>query len=224
MQKLFLNKIIFSLGIFFAFVAFTGTTQAAVLLPGNINSCGELVAPGTYTLTTNLNGGANTCFTISSDNVTIDGSGYTITGTGTSSPAIDARARSGEGTALVGAGNAYTNLIVNDSTITGYTTGINLSGNDNTTGSGLNGGNAGDAGDIAIFYSVVGSVIADGGDTTYVGFGGIGGNIAFTDTNLNISSSTISTVGGNGTTGRNTDGGLDLNYSGTLTKTGVVLS
>lgn len=195
---------------------------AAVLLPGNISTCGELAAPGTYTLTGSVNGGSNTCFTISSDNVTITGNGNTISGTG--AVAIDARARSGEGTGLVEGGNAYTNLIVNDVNISGYTTGINLSGNDDTTGTGVNNGYAGDAGEVAIFYSTVGSVIADGGDASTQGFGGLGGTIAFNDTDLNISNSTFSVLGGTGTSGTNTNGGLDLNYSGTLTRTNLVLS
>jgi len=222
MQKIFTNKIILSLGIFFAFTILPQFSLADVLLPGEIDTCGELAISGTYTLTVDINTGNNTCFTISSDNVIINGTGHTLAGS--AAVAIDARARSGEGTALVEGGNAYTNLVVNDITLTGYTTGINISGNPDTTGSGVNNGYAGDAGDVAIFYSKVGSILADGGASTYTTFGGLGGNITFTDTNLDISNSTLSTLGGRGSVGSNTNGGLDLNYSGTITKNNVSLS
>ncbi|MEY4440435.1 MAG: hypothetical protein RLY49_61 [Candidatus Parcubacteria bacterium] len=223
MRNTYIKKIIFSLGIFFAF-SFALKADAAVLLPGNISSCGELAAPGTYTLTQNVSGGTDTCFTISSDNVVLNGGGFTISGSG--AVAIDARARTGgpSGSLAEGA-HAYTNLVLNDLNISGYTTGLNISGNADTTGSGQNNGNGGDAGDVAIFYSYIGSIIADGGQTTAESYGGVGGNIAFTDTNLNIASSTLSAKGGVGTSGnRGSDGGLDLNYSGTLTRTNLTLS
>lgn len=207
----------------FASLAFSHDASAAVLLPGNISTCGELAAPGTYTLTASVSGSSSTCFVIGSDNITIEGGGFTISGTG--DIAIDARARTGgAGGPLTEGSNAYTNLLINDVTITGYATGVSLSGNEDTSGSGTNNGYGGDAGDIAIFYSRIGSIYADGGASDTYGTGGIGGNISFTDTNLNIATSTISAVGGRGTSGRNTDGGLDLNYSGTLTRTGLVLS
>jgi hypothetical protein len=194
--------------------------HADVLLPGNINTCGELAISGTYTLTTDISNGASTCLTISSDNVTIVGNNHTISGTGDT--AIDGRART-SGNLTEGA-HGYTNLIINDLIITGYTAGINISGNSDTSGTGINNGYGGDGGDISIYYSKVGSVITQGGNSSSKSTGGQGGNIMFTDTDLDISNSTLTTTAGTGTTGRNTDGGLDLNYTGTITKTNLTLS
>ena len=210
--------------VFFSFV-FPLKVWAAVLSPGNISSCGELASPGLYTLTQSVSNGTTTCFTVSSDNVVINGGGFTVSGSGASSVAIDARARdAGPGSSLTEGSNGYTNLIINSLNITGYGTGINLSGNSDVSGSGIKNGNGGDGGDLASFYSLIGSINTDGGNSTSKTYGGIGGNISFTHLNLDISSSTISAIGGMGTVGKNSDGGLDLNYTGTLTKTNLVLS
>jgi hypothetical protein len=81
-------------------------TNAAILPPGNITTCGELAAPGTYTLQNNINAGAGTCFTISSNGVTINGQDYTVSGT-SGDVAIDARNRDvGAGDPLEEGGNA----------------------------------------------------------------------------------------------------------------------
>jgi photosystem II stability/assembly factor-like uncharacterized protein len=223
MQKMFNKKLIYLFATIFAIVFVPNISKAAVLLPGNISSCGELTSPGTYTLTQSVSGGSGTCFNIGSDNVTINGGGFTISGTGDT--AIDARPRTSypSGPLTEGA-DAYTNLIINDLNISGYTTGINASGNADTSGSGQKNGFGGDAGDIAIFYSYIGSITAEGGDSTTQSYGGLGGNLAFTDTNLDISDSTISLLGGTGTTGDNTNGGLDVTYSGTIDYTNTNLS
>ena len=218
-NKIFLR--FFSVFVFIlTFFFLPNMSSADVLLPGNINTCGELAVPGTYTLTSNVSGGSSTCFTVSSDNVIIEGGNFTISGTG--STAIDGRAYTSN-VLTVGA-NGYTNLVINDLILSGYTIGVNLSGNSDGTGSGVNNGYGGDAGDVEIFYSYIGSIISNGGNTTTQSFGGLGGNIAFTDTDLNISNSNITALGGTGTSGRNTNGGLDLNYSGTLTKNSLTLS
>ncbi len=135
MKKIFTKKYtIFKLTIFFVsiFLFSPLTTEASVLLPGNISMCGELAVPGTYTLTGNIaDNGTTTCFMISSDNVVIEGGGFTITG---SAPlAIDGRGIS-EGQ------HGYTNLIINDLSFLGYETGINLSGADDLSGNGVNNG------------------------------------------------------------------------------------
>ena len=227
-SKTFSNKLIFSLGIFFVFltILFPHTSKAEALLAGNISTCGELIESGTYTLTQNVTtSGTSTCFTISADNITINGAGFSITGTGTTSIAIDARARDGGPTSnLTEGSNGYTNLLISNLTITGFTTGINTSGNSDTTGTGVKSGNGGDGGDVAIYYSTVGSITSQGGNSTTKSYGGTGGNVFFEDINLNISNSAISLEGGTGTVGRYTDGGLDLNYTGTLTKTNVSFS
>jgi hypothetical protein len=200
------------------------TTHADVLLPGNINTCGEIAVSGIYTLTSNINSATSTCFTVSADNVIINGGGYTITGSST--VAIDARVRvAGPGSTLVEGANGYNNLIVNLLTITGFTTGIDLSGNNDSSGTGAGNGHGGNGGDVATYYSSVGSIKSSGGNSTTQVYGGLGGNISLTHLNLDISNITISAIGGVGTGGRNnTDGGLDLNYTGTLTKTNLTLS
>jgi photosystem II stability/assembly factor-like uncharacterized protein len=219
------QKIIISMAIFFTFF-FCLTPQissADVLLPGDINTCGELAVPGVYNLTSSVSNGTSTCFNISSDNVIINGGGYTVSGSG--SIAIDARQRDGgPSSSLTEGANGYTNLIINELIITGYTTGVNLSGNSDVTGLGENNGNGGDGGDVAVFYSSVGGITTAGGNSSSKQYGGIGGNIDLTSYDLNISSSTISTLAGTGTVGRNTDGGLDLNYTNSLNKTNVTLS
>jgi len=228
--KYTVKQTIFSMGIFFAFLLFLlpHHTQASALLPGPISSCGELVVAGEYTLSTDVTAiGTSTCFVISSDNVTITGNGHTITGAGTSTSlvAIDARARTGGPTSdLAVAANGYTNLVVSNFTIAGFAKGVDASGNDNTIGDSISGGNGGDGGAVAIYYAVVGSVTTKGGGSITQGFGGTGGNLYFSDINLNISNSTLELSGGNGLNGINTNGGLSLNYTGTLNKTNVVLS
>jgi len=192
LKKIKLNiflKNIFLINIFFVFSFFTLSTTASadVLLPGNITTCGELAISGEYTLTQNISGGADTCLTISSDNVIINGGGFTLSGTGDT--AIDARARTSSTTLTEGA-HGYTNLVINDLNISGYTTGINLSGNSDSTTEGVNNGNGGDAGDVLIYYSYIGSIIANGGDSSSKTSGGLGGNITLTDTALNISTAT----------------------------------
>ena len=214
-----LNKIFFISAIFlFAFLN-TNTVSAAVLTPGNISTCGELALPGTYTLTGNVSGGSDTCFDISSNGVTIDGADFSITGSSSSTPAIDARARiAGPGSSLTNGGNAYTNLLITALSISGYETGLNISGNDSTSGF------AGDAGATEIFYSNIGDIVANGGTAGAETYGGTGGSISITDINLNISNTTFSTLAGSGTVGFNTDGGVVLNYTEAITTMGSLFS
>ncbi|MDD5165675.1 MAG: hypothetical protein PHG25_04060 [Candidatus Pacebacteria bacterium] len=78
------NKIsIIVLGIVFALPPlFVHQAHADVLTPGTITTCGELAAPGTYTLSNSVStttGG--TCFRITSNDVVIDGASlYTVDG------------------------------------------------------------------------------------------------------------------------------------------------
>ncbi len=57
-------------------VALGGNTQIQVQAL-NLSSCADLDLPETYTLTANVNS-ASDCFNIKSDNVTLDGQGYTV--------------------------------------------------------------------------------------------------------------------------------------------------
>ena len=182
MQKVFTNKkqkLIFSLGIFFAFIILSTPqiSKADVLSLGEISSCGELVESGTYTLTQNVTAvGTSSCFTISADNVTIVSgttTGYTITGTGET--AIDTRARdAGPDSTLTDGANAYTNLTIQNITISGFTNSVNASGNNNTNGVGGNGGN------ITISASTLTDIISNGGNGSITS-GGDAGNVNITD-------------------------------------------
>jgi photosystem II stability/assembly factor-like uncharacterized protein len=216
-------KTLFALSLLFGFAFFAHDAFAAVLPPGSVSSCGELAAPGTYTLTANLVAvGTSSCFIVSSDGVTIDGAGHSISGTG--SWGIDARAYNSGNVVLKSGANGFTNLLVNELTVAGFSGGINASGNSDLTGTGSNAGYGGDGGDVEVLYSTVGSVSSNGGASVTQPYGGIGGNLIFTGDNLNLSGSSLSVLAGAGTTGRNTDGGLDVNYAGAINHAGVALS
>jgi hypothetical protein len=171
MLKLNLKNIttFFSIFIFLTFITPT-IVNADVLLPGNINTCGELAISGTYTLTTDLNtSGTSTCLTISSDNVTIVGNNHTISGTG--DIAIDGRARVGGPDGILDEGmNGSDNLIISNLIITGFTNGVNTSGNSSITGQGGNGGN------VNISASTIINITSNGGDGISAG-ASIGGNV-----------------------------------------------
>lgn len=77
-----IDKIIIYIFIVIAsLLLFSNTTNAAVLPPGNISTCGELAVGGTYTLTTDVGTSTELCFIVTADSVVIDGqSTYTISG------------------------------------------------------------------------------------------------------------------------------------------------
>jgi hypothetical protein len=110
-----------------------------------VTTCGEMAAPGTYTLTTDITTAASsTCFVVSSDSVIIDGAGHTVTSSGAGSIAVDARAWNMDGSNTLAAGsNAYSKLTVYNIIFTGFDTGVIARGNDDTTGLGINGGGGG---------------------------------------------------------------------------------
>ena len=220
---------VFGITLAIAFTILVPSVKAEVQLPDSLRgntplTCGELSSPGTYTLSENISGVTGTCFTVSSDGVTIDGAGFSVTSSSTVPVAIDARRYDSIGGSLTNGADGYSSLIVNNITFSGFTVGVNASGNADTNGSGLNSGYGGAGGDVAIFYSNLGSVISNGGDTTSKGYGGKGGTITYNDTNLDISNRNISILGGMGTIGREVSGGLSLTYTGTLTTINVTLS
>jgi len=181
--------------------------------PTHITTCGEMLLPGTYTLDNDITS-TTTCFIISRDGVEIEGNGHTITASGTVPLAIDARNYiSPDG------GNGYTNTILSNINFTGFTTLIDASGNTSTSSY------AGQGGDIYLYYvgATSTNITTLGGTTTATGYGGLGGNISITDTALDLSSTTISTTGGVGTTGTNTAGGLSLTYT-SITHDNITLS
>jgi hypothetical protein len=214
-------KFIFVLPFFFA-----GQANADVLLPGTISTCGELAVSGKYTLTQNISNATSTCFIISSDGINLDGSGFTVSASGTVTLAISAKSYKSYPVTLLNGGNGYTNNVISNITFNGFTKIIDASGNPDTDGRGVNGGHGGNGGDIYLYYSKVSniSLVSQGGRTTTYGYGGVGGNISITDTDLNIGSSTIQNAGGIGITGTNVSGGVSLTYSGVFNHNGIVLS
>ena len=226
------NKIL--LGILFAFsvFGFTYEAKASVILPDNLRdpgvpvTCGELAFGGTYTLTQNITGATSTCFIISTDGVTINGAGLSVTASGTVPLAIDARAYNTPGltsSGLQDGANGYNNTIITNLTLNGFTAGLNSSGNNDTDGNGVNGGYGGLGGDILVDSSSVGSIYSNGGNTT-LSYGNSGGNITIYSANLDISNSTFSVAAGNGTTGVGSPGGLFINYTGTFTHVNTFVS
>lgn len=228
---------IFTLALVFIFSFFiTSKVNADVLDPAlPVTSCGELVAPSTYTLGANITAAASTtsvasttCFTVSSDGVTIDGGisdintgkGYTVTASGVIDVAADARRYNTLGGALTEGGNAYTNLLINNITFSGFTNGINLNGNKDTDGNGVNNGYGGAAGDVAVYYSSVGNISVTGGSSATKQYGNLGGNIIISGTDVDISSSTFLMSSGAGTSGVNIyiRGSLSVNYTTSFRK------
>jgi surface protein len=187
MTKIF-KGIIFALIFLFAPHAFS-----AILSPGNISTCGELASAGIYTLTqsVSLNSATSTCFIVSSNNVVIDGGGYTVTATaGNTNYAVLAT----NNLVPVG-GSGYGPTTIQNITFTNFTGGgIKATANLNNTGVGGAGGN------ITITNSIMGIVVSNGGNGTTAG--GVGGNI-IVDTSSNVGAitsrggSVIPVVGGN---------------------------
>ena len=61
------------------------------MFPGSISSCGTLFGSGTYTLTQDITDITGTCFTVGSNNITIEGDGHSITASSSNTSfAVDA--------------------------------------------------------------------------------------------------------------------------------------
>jgi hypothetical protein len=165
------------------------------LSPGNISSCGTISTSGTYTLTSNVTNGG-TCFIIQTNGVTINGAGYTVTGSIDGSGGSEQNGR---------------NFTLSNITMT---TGIVYSngGADDDVDGGSNGGN------ITISSSTVPGISSQGStDNSGVNPSGNGGTITLTNVGtLNISGVNIYASGGvDSGGGSGSDGALYLNY-GTL--------
>ncbi len=198
---------------------------AVILDPANpVTTCGEMAAPGTYTLSADIQAPENsTCFLVSSDSVIIDGAGHTVTTTGTTSVAIDTKAWTRPSTLTNGA-NAYTDLTVYNINLTGFATGIDARGNNYVGGVGENNTSGGSGGDVYVYYASIGNIKTDGGSSSQAQ-GGLGGDISITATDLNLATSTISAIGGINNSGNfNLSGGLTLTYTGSSTTTKLALS
>jgi len=84
-----------------------GGSPITLELDPTISACGTLSSAGTYTFNQSIVGAA-TCLTITSNNVTIDGAGYSLNYSGTSTYGITT--------------NGYNNTIIKNLKITGLTT------------------------------------------------------------------------------------------------------
>ena len=140
------------------------------ITPGSIDSCGVMMSPGVYTLSTNITTSLNTCFKLAADNITINGNGKTITGNSTDYAIVATRTN---GTTTI------QNL-----TITGFTGGVNA----NASNSNIDNSTADTGGSVVVTGSSLGDISSNGGDIanpsqfpggqwTLHGHGGVGGNV-----------------------------------------------
>ena len=218
------------------FIAFFAGRQvsANILPPGSISTCGELAAPGTYSLTANVSTTTGaTCFKISSNSVILTSSttgSYSVTGNITGDginpgdPGFNFTiqklavvgtttsngAAFGSGTTTIAtttAGNAGT-ITVSTSTLSAIAVNGGANSNLGTTSY------SGSGGAVLMASSTVLSISANGGNGN--GYGGSGGTISMTGTAVNIVSPSISAAGGMGSTtngGNGANGSLAVNYA-----------
>jgi hypothetical protein len=195
------------------------SASAAVLPPGNINTCGELAAPGTYTLTSNI-GSSGACITITSNSVVVDGAGFSINGT----VSANNTAPSGQGysftlqyVTVLGAVSSFAGATDParecDSIVGGV--GGNISVSHATTSSILSQGGdgsgscnaaGGGGGTLTVSYSNTGTLTSRGG---FANFSGGGGSISV-DRSV---TSNISTQGTDGNEATGSGGAITISYS-----------
>jgi len=129
-----------------------------------VSDCGNIAESGIYTLNNSIDASNNislnsssTCLIIQSDNVTLDCSGYNITG--------NLRA------------NGFTDITLNNCFIDGAVTAIgNIGEVDNYTGE--------DGGSIVVYNSTITSIATTGGQSSSIGTGGAGGNVTAYNSNI----------------------------------------
>jgi len=219
--------------------------HAAVQLPDSLRgstplACGELAAPGTYSLTSSVSTSTGACFTITSNNVVLTSSttgSYKVTGDIV-----------GNG---INPGDPGFNFTIENLVVTGTT-----SSNGADTGTIGSSYTAGDGGTIVISTSTVSAVLTNGGNSQESSYGiggsggavtmidststsiqsnaggigpstyfagGNGGTIVITNTDLDASNMNISAYGSAGNFGTGTNGTLTMNYS-TFEHANLVLS
>jgi hypothetical protein len=100
------NNVVYSASTSFGYVP--------ALVPGSVSSCGVISAAGAYTLSADVTGITGSCFTVSANNVTINGAGHSVTASGGNS-----------NFAVSAAG--YTGLVLNDITFSGFGAGVTAS-------------------------------------------------------------------------------------------------
>ncbi len=82
-----------------------------------VTTCGELGFSGTYTLSQDIiDNSGSTCFQVTTDGVTINGAGFSVTSTASSSWAVDARVYVDpqNPSVLVGGADSYSNISLNN--------------------------------------------------------------------------------------------------------------
>jgi len=213
-------------------IATTKIAFAAVLTPGApVTSCGEIATVGLYTLSGNISTSSGPCLIITSAGIaastTINGAGHTISG----SIVADG----------VGAGGFNFNL--KNVTVTGAISanGIDLGGcdgglcpggevdllNATTTSVTSNGVNGGQGGTILSTTTFSTSLTANGGDSGST-YGGNGGFIKISATDVDLTGRTFSVHGGIGpqtgpTTFENgTDGQFEIDYTNTINYSSIL--
>jgi len=185
----------------------------------NVYACGQLTQPNTYYILQKSLNTSGTCFTITTDNVTLDGNGYSIIGNGTNYGI----------STYVSGGHAHTNLTLKNITINNFSMDVYSRGANYTYG-GYNGGslilidskinqldnsggdggypmgsyNGGDGGSITVNNSIISIINSYGG---YYGRGD-GGKIIITSSNISI----INNYGGGGV-GSGSNGGAGGNLT-----------
>ena len=163
-------------------VIFANKAHADILDPGTITDCGELAAPGTYTLGNNIGSGGS-CLFVSSSDVIIDGAGFTITGDITSADGLN------DTNGTSGIDITISNAIIVGSVISGN--GGNGEGGDGQPG------NAGSGGSISISktsLNISGVTITAGSAGTPLNGSadpGASGNVTLTYTDITTNSSTF---------------------------------
>lgn len=153
-----------------AFAGLGDSSTWTFSIPTSISGCGGVIdSPGTYGLASDISVTSGNCITITSDGVTVEGNGHTIS------------ASSGN-TAIYAVGNAY-NVTVQNVTITGFTTAVDTSADTD----------AHTAGSITLdTVTATGEAItANGTGTPYNSFSN-GGSIIVTDSIVG----TLSAIGG----------------------------
>src|SRR3989344_4694402 len=149
--------------------------------PGNIDSCQTLDTSGAYTLTRNINSTA-TCFNVTANNIVVDCGGFNITGMNSGFAFNTSNATR----------QAYTNLTIQNCTISNYTTSIYMVGGAGTA-TPVRGGNGGNV--TVINSNLSGNIVTNGGDVgacATIGScsGGNGGNITLIGSNASMLNST----------------------------------
>jgi hypothetical protein len=200
------------------------------LFPGNISSCGTITTSGTYTLTGNVTNGGN-CFIIQANGVTINGTGYTVTGSIDGSGGSEEDGHTFTLSNITVTGSVYSQGGSDDNvdgaqsggsvTIASSTILSNIYA-DGGADSGYGGGNGGS---VTVSSSTFAGVYARGADDgTGAYAAGSGGSITITNLGtLNLSGKYINaSAGGDNGGGAGGDGVLYLNYGTLVTSQSTV--